>query len=50
MNIADNRVNGGFRLDYFSIMNIGNELGNRHLDYILVQLNSRIPNTTFYIV
>jgi hypothetical protein len=47
---ADNRVNGGFRLDYFSIMNIGNELRNRHLDYILAQLNTMIPNTTFYIV
>ncbi|WP_295841470.1 hypothetical protein [uncultured Apibacter sp.] len=44
------RLNGGFQLDYSSIMNIGNELRNRHLDYILQQLNIMFTNTTFYIV
>lgn len=43
-------LNGGLRLDYSSIMNVGNELRNRHLDYILIELNTMIPNTTFYIV
>ncbi|MGM5630929.1 hypothetical protein O2K51_08490 [Apibacter raozihei] len=45
----NNLLNGGFKLDYSSIMNIGNELRNRHLDYILIQLNSMIPNTYFII-
>ena len=40
----------GFKLDYFSIINIGNKLKNRYLDYFLIQLNSMISNTTFYIV
>ncbi|TWP27076.1 hypothetical protein ETU08_07560 [Apibacter muscae] len=44
------RLNGGFKLDYLSIMNIGNNLRNRHLDYVLIQLNSMFANTTFYIV
>lgn len=43
-------LNGGLKLDYSSIMNVGNELRNRHLDYILIELSTMIPNTTFYIV
>lgn len=43
-------INGGFKLDYPSVMNIGNELRKRHLDYILKQLNTMLPNTTFYLI
>ncbi|MCO6517503.1 MAG: hypothetical protein J6582_01060 [Snodgrassella sp.] len=43
-------INGGFKLDYPSVMNIGNELRRRHLDYILKQLNTMLPNTTFYLI
>lgn len=46
----DERVNGGFLLDYLSIMNIGNNLRNRHLDYILLQLNTMFTNTKFQIL
>ncbi|PIT15816.1 hypothetical protein [Snodgrassella alvi] len=46
----DNRINGGFKLDYPRVMNIGNELRKRHLDYILNQLNAMLPNTTFYLI
>lgn len=41
-NIANN-------IDYFSVMNIGNELRKKHADYIISQLNTMIPNTTFYV-
>ncbi|MCO6505388.1 MAG: hypothetical protein J6568_08245 [Snodgrassella sp.] len=46
----DNRINGDFKLDYPSVMNVGNELRKHHLDYILNQLNTMLPNTTFYII
>jgi hypothetical protein len=46
---ADNRVNGGFSLDYASIMHSGNELRNRHIDYILKELNTMLPNTIFHL-
>lgn len=35
--------------DYFSVMNIGNEIKARHIDYVISQLNTMIPNTTFYV-
>lgn len=34
-------------IDKHSLMNIGNKLRDRHLDYILSQLNTMIPNTSF---
>jgi hypothetical protein len=46
----DNRINGSFKLGYPSVMNVGNELRKRHLDYILNQLNTMLPNTTFYLI
>lgn len=39
-----------FYLDKSSIMNIGNELRTRHIDFILQELNSMIPNTRFYVL
>ncbi len=36
--------------DLYSIMNMGNELRNRHLDYLVRELNTMIPETTFTIV
>ncbi|MFV0305623.1 MAG: hypothetical protein ACK5IC_09115 [Moheibacter sp.] len=45
----DNQINGGFKLDYSSIMNVGDQLRNRHLEYIITQLNLMIPNTKFYL-
>ena len=46
---SDSRVNGGFSLDYASIMNIGNGLRNRHIDYILKELNTMLLNTIFHL-
>ncbi|PIT59688.1 hypothetical protein [Snodgrassella alvi] len=46
----DSRINGGFKQDYPSIMNVGNELRKRHLDYMTNQLNTMLPNTTFYLI
>lgn len=43
------RLDSGFKLDRSSIMNVGNELRKRHIDYIIAILNSMIPNTEFYI-
>lgn len=43
------KVSSAFFLDKTSIMNIGNELKKRHLDYIVQQLNTMIPNTRFYV-
>lgn len=34
-------------MDKHSIMNIGNELRDRHLDYILLELSTMIPHVTF---
>lgn len=47
---TDIRINGGFFLDRLSIMNIGNDLRKRHLDFILLELNSMLANTQFYII
>lgn len=47
---TDIRINGGFFLDRLSIMNIGNDLRKRHLDFILLELNSMLSNTQFYII
>lgn len=47
---ADPKKNGGFQLDYSSLMNVGNELRNRHLDYILKELNTMLPDTIFKII
>lgn len=33
--------------DNKSVMNVGNELRDRHIDFILSELNTMIPNTTF---
>lgn len=45
----DRSINGGFRFDYSSIMNVGDQLRSRHLEYIITQLNLMIPNTKFYL-
>lgn len=42
-------TSSAFYLDTFSIMNIGNELRKRHIDYLLSELNTIIPNTDFYV-
>lgn len=47
---ADPKINGGFKSDYSSLMNVGNQLRNRHLDYILKELNTMLPDTTFKII
>lgn len=47
---ADPKINGGFQSDYSSLMNVGNQLRNRHLDYILKELNTMLPDTTFKII
>lgn len=41
------KVSSSFYHDKQSLMNIGSDLRIRHLDYILTQLNSMIPNTSF---
>ena len=33
--------------DRSSLMNVGNQLRSRHLDFIVAQLNTMIPDTTF---
>jgi hypothetical protein len=35
-------------VDYDSIMNVGSSLRERHFDYLLRELNTMIPGTTFY--
>lgn len=47
--LNDAVTNGGFNTDYKSIMNTGEELRRRHLDYVINQLNLMLPQTTFYI-
>lgn len=37
-----------FKLDRASIMNIGEQLRMRHIDYLLIELNKMISHTTFY--
>lgn len=44
------KIDSGFKFDKSSVMNVGNQLRNRHIDYILSQLNSAIPNVSFYVV
>lgn len=46
----DFSINRGFDFDQDSIMNIGMELRNRHLDYIIYQLNTIYSNTRFRLV
>ena len=36
-----------FFSDRNSVMNVGRQFRNRHLDYVISQLNTMIPNTTF---
>jgi hypothetical protein len=38
-----------YYIDKPSVMNHGNELRQRHLDYLLSQLNQMLSNTTFYV-
>lgn len=38
-----------FRFDKDSIMNVGNKLRDRHLEYILNILNTSVIDTKFYI-
>lgn len=38
-----------FQMDRSSIMNVGNELRERHLDYLIQELNAMIPETSFSI-
>jgi len=38
-----------FYADKISVMNIGNQLRQRHLDYLISELNQMIPNTEFYV-
>lgn len=35
--------------DHASMMNIGNQLRQRHADYLIRELNVMVPNTTFYL-
>ena len=35
--------------DRSSMMNIGNQLRQRHADYMIRELNQMVPNTTFYL-
>lgn len=35
--------------DKLSIMNIGDEIRRRHIDFLILELNGLIPNTNFYI-
>ncbi len=43
------KVTSSYYSDKISIMNAGMELRDRHLDFILSQLNTIINNTTFSI-
>ena len=43
-------TNRSFEYDHKSIMNIGMELRNRHLDYIKYQLETIYPNTRFQLM
>ncbi|MGM5629503.1 hypothetical protein O2K51_01275 [Apibacter raozihei] len=45
---TDYSLNPGFKSDYYSIINIGEQLRLRHIDYVLIQLNSDLVNTIFY--
>ncbi|WP_461532124.1 hypothetical protein [Sinomicrobium sp.] len=38
-----------FQLDRSSMMNVGNELRDRHSDYLIQQLNTMVPETSFRI-
>jgi hypothetical protein len=42
------KANNPFKSDQSSIMNLGNELRKRHIEYLLQELNKMIPDTTFY--
>lgn len=46
---TENFLNGGFRFDFESVMNVGNHLRTRHIEYILYQLNQSLSNTSFYL-
>lgn len=41
-------LNGGFEFDKHSIMNVGDQLRDRHIEYILYELNLSIKDTSFY--
>ena len=43
-------INNGFLFDQDSIMNVGMKLRNRHLQYIIYQLSTIYPNTTFQLI
>jgi len=46
---TESYLNGGFNFDRESIMNVGNKLRIRHLEYILYHLNHSLSNTSFYL-
>ncbi|MBC9797868.1 hypothetical protein [Sinomicrobium weinanense] len=43
------RTTSSYYRDLYSIMNVGSELRERHLDYLVRELNTMIPETTFSI-
>lgn len=43
------KTNSKYNTQTKSIMNIGNEIKPRHLDYIVSELNKMVPNTEFYV-
>lgn len=47
MHSDEYKSSSSFFKDRSSLMNIGNTLRTRHLDYIIIQLNTMIPNTKF---
>jgi len=49
MHSDEYKPTSSFNLDLYSRMNIGNTLRKRHIDYIIIELNKIIPNTTFSI-
>ncbi|WP_055446528.1 hypothetical protein [Lacinutrix mariniflava] len=49
MHADEYKASSKFNLDYTSRMNAGSELRERHIDFILLNLNKMIPNTTFII-
>ena len=43
-------INNGFLFDQDTIMNVGMELRKRHLQYVIYQLSTIYPNTTFQLI